>query len=141
MALRTNSLNYTSMNHVICCWCDTDSNRFEKHVPVLFSGRRNIRLGYTNKINLLFLSGYELLTGKHNHTLRDTGYTLHDLNPLCREFEFRYSSLKRFGSYEMKCFLRWLVMSSYLRGEPIFHYDIMTGTQYLMKIPPSLGSC
>ena len=111
------------MRHVICCWCDTDANRFENHVPVLFSGSRNLRLGFSNEIDLLFLSGYELLAEDYKSGLREVGYTLHDLARIYSEVESKYSSLQRFSNHVIKYFLRWLVISAYLGKEPIIHYD------------------
>ena len=97
------------MRNVICCWCD-NSDSFETHIPLLFSGQRNRRLGFTNNIDLLWLSGYELLRDEYKQCLRDVGYTIHDVTTLYRELETRYSALQRFSNYERKCFLRWLII-------------------------------
>src|SRR5438874_1747891 len=111
------------MRNVICCWCDAGPDNFEKNVPLYFSGKRSLRLGFSNEIHLLFLSGYELLTDDYKGLLKDVGYTLHDLTTIYNKLQAEYSALRRFGNYEMKCFLRWLVISSYFPGEPIIHYD------------------
>jgi hypothetical protein len=111
------------MRHVICCWCDHDPDSFEHHVPVLFSGCRNQCLGFSNGIDLLFLTGYALLTDEYKARLIEVGYTVHDLTSLYSQLELEYPSLRRFGNYEMRCFLRWLVISSYFSGEIIVHFD------------------
>jgi len=111
------------MRQVICCWCDGDSDMFEKHVPVYFSGKRNLHLGFSNDIDILFLSGYGLLSEEYKDRLRDIGYKVHDVTTVYRELDSKYSALSQFGNQERNCFLRWLVISSYFPGEPIIHYD------------------
>jgi hypothetical protein len=111
------------MRHVICCWCVRDPDDFEKHVPVYFSGQRNQRLGLTNNIDILFLSGYGLLSYEYRDRLRQIGYQLHDMDAVFRELNTKYSALSRFGDYEKKCFLRWLVICSHFPEEPIIHCD------------------
>ena len=111
------------MRNLICCWCDRDAETFESRVPLTFSGTRNAKLGFENRIDILFLSGLELLTEAYQEGLKNVGYRLHDVSGIYREFATRFSPLNRFGDYEKKCFLRWPVISSYFPGEPIVHYD------------------
>ena len=111
------------MRNVICCWCNKDSETFENHVPLSFSGNRNKKLGFANRIDILFLSGFERLTEVYKEDLKDTGYRLHDVSGIYREFATRFPQLDRFGDYEKKCFLRWPTIASYFPGEPIVHYD------------------
>ena len=111
------------MRNLICCWCNTDAETFEDRVPLSFSGKRNKSLGFENSIDVMFLSGFELLAEAYKGGLTDAGYRLHDLSRIYREFAAKYSQLDRFGDYEKKCFLRWPVIASYFQGEPIVHYD------------------
>ena len=111
------------MRNLICCWCNGDSETFENQVPLSFSGNRNTKLGFDNRIDILFLSGFERLTEAYKEELQDTGYRLHDVGGIYREFANRFSQLDRFGDYEKRCFLRWPIIASYFPGEPIVHYD------------------
>ncbi len=111
------------MRNVICYWCGKNSDDFEKHVPLLFSGKRNLKLGFRNNIDILFLAGYDQLSERYRQDLSDTGYELHDVSSIYRDLEMKYPALNEFGEYEKKCFLRWPVISSYFPGESIIHYD------------------
>ena len=111
------------MRNVICCWCTRKPNEFEDHVPLYFVGMRNMKLGFNSKIDLLFLSGLELLCDDYKDNLRAVGYTLHDASGIFRSLAMKYTALDRFGNYEKKCFLRWPVISSYFAGESIIHFD------------------
>jgi len=111
------------MRYVICCWCGKNSDEFEKHVPLLLSGKRNLKLGFRNDIDILFLAGYDLLGEDYKQKLKSTGYELHDVSGICGGLERKYQVLDKFGEYEKKCFLRWAVISSYFPGESIIHYD------------------
>jgi hypothetical protein len=111
------------MGNVICCWCDKDPERFESHVPLLFAGRRNLKLGFSNDLDVLFLQGYDLLRDGYKEQLKEVGYRLHDVSDLYAAAAAKYAALKAFGGYEMKCFLRWPVIASYFPGARIIHYD------------------
>ncbi|QWV95082.1 hypothetical protein KP004_07860 [Geomonas oryzisoli] len=111
------------MRNVICCWNDRNPSHFESHVPLLFSGRRNLALGFSNEIDLLFLNGLDLLGERYKEQLEEVGYRLHDVSDLYAGTADRYAALCAFGGYEMKCFLRWPVIASYFRGDRIIHYD------------------
>src|SRR5262245_617565 len=111
------------MRNIVCCWCNTNSDDFESRVPLCFSGRRNQKLGFEHTIDALFLSGYELLSEVYKQRLREVGYQVHDVSWIYRDLTKGYAALTQFGDYEMKCFLRWLVISSYFPGESIIHYD------------------
>jgi hypothetical protein len=124
------------MRHVICCWCDRDADSFENNVPVLFAGNRNRSLGFTDGIDLIFLSGYEFLADEYKNQLRDVGYTVHDLTSIYHELELEYFPLRRFGNYETRCFLRWLALSLYFNGEIIVHYD---GDVVFNEDPATIG--
>jgi hypothetical protein len=112
-----------TMRNLICCWCNSDSENFENHVPLVLSGNRNTRLGFENRIDILFLSGFDRLTDAYKAALKNTGYRLHDVSGLYRELVTRYSPLDRFGDYEKKCFLRWPIIAKYFPNEPVVHYD------------------
>ena len=111
------------MRNVICCWCDKNPDDFENHVPLYFAGKRNVRLGFRNSIDILFLDGYDLFSKAYKNKLREVGYELHDVKKIYFNLADKYSGLNVFKDYEKKCFLRWLVISSYFQGEPIIHYD------------------
>lgn len=111
------------MKNVIVAWVTSDEKSFENHVPLLFVGQRNQRLGFHVKIHVLFLQGFEKLSSSYKQLLKDCGYLLHDVSHLYQEFFNQYTILTRFGDYETKCFLRWLVIQKYFSGEKIIHYD------------------
>lgn len=115
--------NQLHMRNVICCWNDRNPALFESHVPLLFSGRRNLELGFSNDIDLLFLHGLDLLGERYKEQLEEVGYRLHDVSDLYAANAARYAPLDTFGRYEMKCFLRWPVIASYFHGDKIIHYD------------------
>ncbi|WP_136525563.1 hypothetical protein [Geomonas ferrireducens] len=111
------------MRKVICCWCAKGPEHFERQVPLLFAGRRNLELGFDNEFDLVFLNGYELLDDRYQGELRDTGYRLIDAGSVYWDTAARFRALDRFGVYEKNCFLRWPVISSLFPGESLIHYD------------------
>ncbi|MBX9830409.1 hypothetical protein K2X40_00485 [Candidatus Babeliales bacterium] len=111
------------MNNVIVAWCAGNETTFERHVPLVFVGRRNRQLGYSNDISIVFLQGFELLSDAYKAELRELGFTLHNANDLYQQYAQRYAQLDRFGDYEKKCFLRWLVIRDLFNNEPVIHYD------------------
>lgn len=111
------------MRNVICCWCNSNADDFENHVPLCFSGLRNQELGFENGIDVLFLSGFELLSKDYKRRLREVGYEVHDVSEIYRGLADTYPALNQFGDYEKKCFLRWPIISSYFSREQIIHYD------------------
>lgn len=111
------------MKNVIIAWSFGDENIFEEKVPLKFVGERNNQLGFGNDFDVLFLTGYQLLSDRYKKQLFDLGYRLHDVGHLYDEYDKKYAALNRFGDYEKKCFLRWLVINQFLAGESIIHYD------------------
>lgn len=111
------------MKIVMVVWCKSDSNQFEKHIPLRFIGLRNKLLGYSNDINLLFIEGYHLIDEEYKGALKDLGYKIHDTSAIYRELSEKYKILYQFGDYEQKCFLRWLVISKYFSKDKILHFD------------------
>lgn len=111
------------MKNVIVAWCNNNSVSFENIVPLQLSGRRNQQLGFKEKLNIVFLEGYELLDEKYKDSLNELGYEFHNTEKIYKELNNKYKDLSRFGDYEKKCFLRWLVISEYFKGENIIHYD------------------
>ena len=111
------------MKQIIVAWCNSDADKFEKQVPLTFIGERNQLLGFKNNINVLILDGLGFLDSNYKSGLKDLGYQIHDLSTLYNEFSNKYTALNRFGDYEKKCFLRWLVINKYMAGESIIHYD------------------
>lgn len=111
------------MQSVIVAWCKTNENDFESFVPLQFVGMRNKKLNYSNNINILFISGFEKFSQEYKNSLKNLGFILHDVSKIFNEFDEKYRALNRFGDYEKKCFLRWLVIEKYFNNESIVHYD------------------
>ena len=111
------------MRNVICAWWDTDTDSFETQIPLHFIGKRNVLLGYDNKIDVLLLGGYDLLNDQYKDELKSVGYRLHNVKTIYHTISKSYPALSGFNKYETKCFLRWLVISNYFRGDSIIHYD------------------
>ena len=111
------------MNNVIVAWAQGDTHNFEAKVPLLFVGQRNQKLGFNTRINVVFLEGLDRLDVSYQSLLSDYGYILHDASILYDTYAQKYEQLSRFGDYEKKCFLRWLVIRDIFAGEPLIHYD------------------
>lgn len=111
------------MRCVIVAWCKTNSTQFENHVPLKFVGTRNNKLGFKTEIDVLFLEGYNLIDDNYKAALKELGYKLHDATKIFSELEIKYGELDRFGEYEKKCFLRWLIIGKCFSGERIIHFD------------------
>lgn len=110
------------MKNIIVAWVNNPA-LFETIVPLQLSGRRNQQLGLKEKLNVVFLEGYELIDEKHKSSLQELGYELHNGEKIYQQLNNKYNNLNQFGDYEKKCFLRWLVISEYFKGENIIHYD------------------
>lgn len=112
------------MRVVIPVWVkDGSSSRFEASVPLQFVGRRNRTLGYSTRIDLVFLEGFRDLDGAYRAQLREIGYILHDAGDIYQRHAEKFRALDRFGSFEKYCFLRWLVLADYFKGEKMLHFD------------------
>jgi hypothetical protein len=111
------------MKNVIVAWCNTNEQVFETQVPLLLVGKRNQELGFKGVLHVVFVDGFDLLSKNYKDLLCDVGFVLHDAQALYGEFESAYKALDRFGDYEKKCFLRWLVLERLFAGEPLIHYD------------------
>jgi len=111
------------VRNVICAWSHADAVSFENHVPLYFIGKRNVLLGYDNNIDVLFLDGYDLLNDEYRDKLKTVGYRLHNVRSIFNALLKRYPTLTAFNGFETKCFLRWLVISTYFPGDSILHYD------------------
>lgn len=111
------------MKSVICVWCNKNSQAFEKQIPLEFLGYRNNALSFSNQIEILFLDGFDRIDEQYKNSLKQLGYNIHDCSNIFRLLDNKYKTLERFGDYEKKCFLRWLVIHEYFCGEAIVHYD------------------
>ena len=89
----------------------------------------------SSSIHACFLDGFDTLGDAYKGSLQDAGYTLHDMGETYRSYALRFSSLSRFGDYEMKCFLRWLVLDDCFGHAPLLHID---GDVVLCESPESL---
>jgi len=111
------------MRHLIVVWNESVDSAFEKHTPLAFNGNRNRRLGSKAVTDVLFLEGLNLLSEGYRERLSTLGYHLHDVERMYRRLRDRYKPLARFGDYEQKCFLRWLVIQHFCGNEPFVHND------------------
>jgi len=106
---------------------EQDSVSFEENVPLQTLGRQLRQLGSKGVFNILFLDGYDRLSGRYISKLEDLGFNLTDLGSEYRELSRSFRSLEQFGRFEMSCFLRWPLLASYLSSEnitgQIFHID------------------
>ena len=111
------------MRQVITVWNNSGDSVFESHIPLVFNGERNRRLGSRTDFDVLFLEGLNLLSEGFRERLSTLGYHLHDAEGLYLRLKNRYKLLARFNDYEQKCFLRWLVIRDFYVEEPFVHYD------------------
>jgi hypothetical protein len=111
------------MKAVIVVWYSPGKRSFEDIIPLRFVGERNRKLGFRNDLDILFLGGYGQLEEPYKEHLIDLGFVLHDVSELFGRLSTEYHSLRRFGSFEFSCFMRWLVIDAHFSGEEITHYD------------------
>ncbi|GLI36592.1 hypothetical protein GHYDROH2_00930 [Geobacter hydrogenophilus] len=111
------------MSSVIAAWAKGDADDFERHVPLLWLGRRNRTLGSTNPIVVLLLEGIEKLGESYLSQLKSLGFDVIDGSASYQQYNSAFQQLDRFGDYEKKCFLRWLVIEDVFNGAPVIHYD------------------
>jgi hypothetical protein len=111
------------MKNVIVVWSYADDKEFEAKVPLHFVGQRNQNLGFKARLDVVFLDGMGWLSPHYRAVLGDLGYVVHDASALFSQYAKKYEQLSRFGDYEKKCFLRWLVIRDLFAGEPLIHYD------------------
>lgn len=111
------------MRSIIVAWYNPGKRSFEDHVPLLFVGKRNQKLNYSNSIDVIFLEGLTKLSEAYKINLKSLGFRLIDAENIYTELSDQYFKLNRFGDYEKKCFLRWLVIQRLFANEQIIHYD------------------
>ena len=111
------------MRQIIVVWNNSSDSVFEDHVPLLFNGERNRRLGSRCSFDVLFLEGMKLLSLGYRERLSTLGFTLHDAESSFLWLKHKYGVLARFGNYERNCFLRWLAIRDYYGTAPFVHYD------------------
>ena len=104
-------------------WINTTSRISENNIPTAWIGKRNLKLGSKNDIVIIVLEGFENYDKNYTNALENVGYTLINATDIFQFFSKKYSILSRFGEYEKKCFLRWLVLEHLYGDEPIIHYD------------------
>lgn len=109
------------MTSIMIAWA-IDAN-LERRVPFLFSAKRNRRLGSRKSFDLLLLDGVPLLSAHYLAELKEHGYRVHDGCAAYKAVEKQYPGLLRFGDYDRKCFLRWLVVRELFGDGPFIHYD------------------
>ncbi len=111
------------MKQIVAVWNKSDDSEFESKVPLEFNGKRNRSLGSKASFDVLFLEGLNLLSDGYRERLSALGYSLHDMECSYLLLKNRYAQLARFGDYEQKCFLRWLVIRDLYGDQPFIHYD------------------
>ncbi len=107
------------MANVIVAWLKNDSSQFEKHVPLKFMSQRNETLGSNNNFKIVVLEGYDYFSAEYLSDLRTLGNEVIDCSKLYKSQSDKFSTLNRFGDYEKKCFLRWLVLQKISPNEPM----------------------
>jgi hypothetical protein len=104
-------------------WINTSSRMSEKNIPTEWIGKRNLKLGSKNDIDIIVLEGFDKYDKYYTNALENVGYTLINATDIFQCLSKKYSALNRFGNYEKKCFLRWLVLEHLYGDEPVIHYD------------------
>lgn len=113
----------------IFAWLTEKDNveSFEHHVPLLFLGNYLKRKGWNQVFHVVFLDGFDRLSGNFVAKLRAVGFEVINLSSECRRLMRAFRNLERFGIYEMLCFLRWPMLLYYLGvdkiREQVFHFD------------------
>ena len=104
-----------------------DSESFEHQVPLIFLGNYLKRKGWNQVFHLLFLDGFERLSGSFVAKLRAVGFEVINFSSEYQRLMRAFWKLERFGNYEMLCFLRWPALLHYLKAnkirEQVFHFD------------------
>jgi hypothetical protein len=111
------------MRAVICAWSSGNAEQFEAAVPLNFVGRRNLDLGFSNDIHVLFLDGHDRLAPAYLHGLERLGFRVSNCQDSYRSVSAEFESLDQLGDYEKKCFLRWLVIEQFFNGDAFLHFD------------------
>ena len=111
------------MENVTVGWIKNDSITSERKIPYIWNGKRNIKLGSKNDIDIILLEGYNKLDETYINSLQNLGYSIVDASDIYNKYKIKYNVLNRFGDYEKKCFLRWLVINDLYGESPIIHYD------------------
>lgn len=124
------------MESVTIGWIDGDESKSESHVPTLWIGQRNKRLGSKNCLNLVIIGGYDKLSQGYKQSLEETGYNIINGENQFHELSKKYSKLNRFGLYEKRCFLRWPLIHHIFGCSSIIHYD---GDVVFNETPERLG--
>lgn len=110
------------MRNVICVW-NNGKGEFEQNIPLEYIALRYEKLGYATEFDVVVLSGFDNFSSGYKDSLSRSKFRLIDCGGLYKEAEFRNPSLARFGDYELKCFLRWIVLHELYQSEPLIHYD------------------
>lgn len=123
------------MTSVIVVWVIDSVQGFERHVPLKFICDRNKKLGSQNNFKILVMEGFEKLSIDYIESLKYLGNDIIDSSKVYKSYNDKFHQLNRFGDYEKKCFLRWLVIKNILPNEPVIHYD---GDIIFNEIPENL---
>ena len=115
--------NLDKASNIIVIWYDPSMGSLEEHIPLLWNGKRNSRLGSNNDLTLVFLDGISSLEKSYLDELQDVGYQLVDASKIYDTLDVKYKNLDIFGDYEKHCFLRWLVLAELFPSQPLIHYD------------------
>ena len=108
---------------VIVAWYTPGKGELEDNIPLLWTGRHNLRLGSNNDITVVFLSGYKLLSSQYRHSLSSIGYHVVDAEKTYLTIASQYPALNRYSLTERSWFLRWVVLAKLFPSQPMIHYD------------------
>lgn len=111
------------MKSVIVAYVKDNEINFENTIPLQFVGKRNLSLGYSNDIYILFSQGYELLSPLYRDSLKDLGFHIYNVTDIYSKIDVQYPGLNALSQYEKNTFLQWLLMYEFFQGDPIIHYD------------------
>jgi len=125
------------MSNVIVVWNKGSARDLEKHIPLIWGGERNRKLGSSNSFHLIFLEGLADLDPDYRAELTALGYLLIDGSGSYRLNSEKFHQLDAFGDYEKKCFLRWTVIQDIFGSSPVMHYD---GDVVFNTLPEQLES-
>ena len=101
-----------------------DGSTLERAVPLLFNASRLRRIRSCQEFTVLFLEGFERLPRSYVRDLASHGFDVVDVSADLRRATAAHPELQRFGVYEQRCFLRWLILDQVATsGDQMIHID------------------
>lgn len=111
------------MKSVIVAYVKDNEINFESTIPLQFVGTRNLSLGFSNDIYILFSQGYELLSQRYRDSLKGLGFHVYNVADIYSKLDSQYQALNALSYYEKNTFLQWLIIYEFFKGDSIIHYD------------------